>query len=152
MSLSYPRPIDSSPNGAPKSGHWQPPSSIPPAPSFNLLSLSGPSHSDSPTTTVSCPSTSQRPSPFRRDWKISQPSAAITAHSLALVHPSSNLSSDLSSHACLVVGASGSDPYHGHEPTPRLASLCFRWVYYAQHIALPCHREYFPVVCGCLLP
>src|SRR6266702_5500847 len=108
MSLSYPRPIDSSPTAAPKSGHPWPPSLIPPAPSFNLLSLSGPSHSDSPTTTVSCPSTSQHPSPFRRDWKITRPATTTTAHGLALVCPSSDLSSDLSSHACLVIGASGS--------------------------------------------
>jgi len=48
----------------------------------------------------------RHPSPFRKAQKISRPSAATTAHG-----PTS--------------GASGSDPYHGHEPT---AKLCARFV------------------------
>lgn len=55
---------------------------------------------------VSGPSTVRHPSPFRKAQKISRPSAATTAHG-----PAS--------------GVSGSDPYHGHEPT---AKLCGRFV------------------------
>ncbi|KAH9057673.1 hypothetical protein EDB87DRAFT_1578552 [Lactarius vividus] len=55
---------------------------------------------------VSGPSTARHPSPFRKAQKISRPTAATTAHG-----PAS--------------GASGSDPYHGHEHT---AKLCGRFV------------------------
>ncbi|KAI0285233.1 hypothetical protein BC826DRAFT_918884 [Russula brevipes] len=58
--------------------------------------------------TVSGPVPPRHPSPFRKAQKISRPSATTTAHG-----PSS------------VSGASGSDPYHGHEAT---AKLCARFV------------------------
>jgi len=56
--------------------------------------------------TLSGPSAPRHPSPFRKAQKVSRPSATTTAHG-----PTS--------------GASGSDPYHGHEPT---AKLCARFV------------------------
>ncbi|KAI9508822.1 hypothetical protein F5148DRAFT_979263 [Russula earlei] len=55
---------------------------------------------------VSGPVPPRHPSPFRKAQKLSRPSATTTAHG-----PSS--------------GASGSDPYHGHEST---AKLCARFV------------------------
>ncbi|KAI9433920.1 hypothetical protein H4582DRAFT_2060597 [Lactarius indigo] len=63
---------------------------------------------------VSGPSTARHPSPFRKAQKISRPSAATTTHG-----PASFLTPSASQ------GASGSDPYHGHEHT---AKLCGRFV------------------------